>query len=261
MAKTVSDEEIQLRKRARRRLVGAIALVMAAIVILPMLLDSKPEERSQGIDIHIPSEDSVEELGTGAPNLTGAMDTTTVQKAPSGVQQPEPSNPESPVKPIPPAEPTAKPADKPTDKPAEKPTHKPVEKNADAKGGSEDAKSSSGVADRFVVQLGAYSSPAKARQQLQSLTSRERGEYLDLSGDTEAKAYTETIKVNKDAEKGTEKGLERGSERGSDKGSEKAVEKGEITRVRVGPFRTREQAEASREKLKRLGFDGVVADK
>ncbi len=62
MAKTVSDEEIQLRKRARRRLVGAIALVVAAIVILPMLLDSKPEERSQEIDIHIPSEDSVEEL-------------------------------------------------------------------------------------------------------------------------------------------------------------------------------------------------------
>jgi DedD protein len=103
------------------------------------------------------------------------------------------------------------------------------------------------------VQLGAYSSPAKARQQLQSLTSRERSEYLDLPGDTEAKAYTETIKVNKDAEKGSEKG--------SDKGSEKAGEKGEITRVRVGPFRTREQAEASREKLKRLGFDGVVADK
>jgi DedD protein len=107
------------------------------------------------------------------------------------------------------------------------------------------------------VQLGAYSSPAKARQQLQSLMSRERGEYVDLPGDTEAKAYTETIKVNKDAEKGTEKG----SDKGSDKGSEKAAEKGEITRVRVGPFRTREQAEASREKLKRLGFDGVVADK
>jgi DedD protein len=256
MAKTVSDEEIQLRKRARRRLVGAVALVVAAIVILPMLLDSKPEERSQEIDIHIPSEDSAEELGTGAMNRTGTMDTTTVQKLPAGIQQPEPSNPESSVKPVPSMESAAKPADKPTDKP----TNKPAEKNADARGGSEDAKSSSS-ADRFVVQLGAYSSPAKARQQLQSLTSRERSEYLDVPGDTEAKAYTETMKVNKDAEKGSEKGLERGSEKGSDKGSEKAGEKGEITRVRVGPFRTREQAEASREKLKRLGFDGVVADK
>jgi DedD protein len=141
----------------------------------------------------------------------------------------------------------------PAARPSDKPANKPAEKNADAKSGSEDAKSSSGAADRFVVQLGAYSSPAKARQQLQSLMSRERGEYVDLPGDTEAKAYTETIKVNKDAEKGSDKG--------SDKGSEKTAEKGEITRVRVGPFRTREQAEASREKLKRLGFDGVVADK
>ena len=43
MAKTVSEEEIQLRKRARRRLVGAIAMVIAAVVILPMVLDSQPE--------------------------------------------------------------------------------------------------------------------------------------------------------------------------------------------------------------------------
>src|SRR5690348_9514187 len=176
MAKTVSDEELQLRKRARRRLIGAVALVVAAIVILPMLLDSKPEERSQEIDIHIPSEDSVEELGTGTTNRTGAMGTATVQKVPSGVQQPEPSNPASSVKPVPSMEPAAKPADKRTDKP----TDKPAEKNADMKGGSEEAKSSSGAADRFVVQLGAYSSPAKARQQLQSLMSRERGEYVDL---------------------------------------------------------------------------------
>jgi len=100
-----------------------------------------------------------------------------------------------------------------------------------------------------VVQLGAYSSPAKARQQLQSLMSRESGEYTGSTGDPEARAYTETVKVNKDVEKGSEKSTEKG------------MEKGEITRVRVGPFRTREQAEASREKLRRLGFDGVVTDK
>ena len=257
MAKTVSDEEIQLRKRARRRLVGAIALVVAAIVVLPMLLDSKPEERSQEIDIHIPSEDSVEELEVGATNRAGAMDTTTVQKSLGEAQQ---SAPESPVKPI-----SSRPVAEPTDKQAE-PVVRPAGKNADTKGGPEGSKSPAttttatstntpapDVADAFVVQLGAYSNPAKARQQLQSLISRERSEYMGSTGDTEARAYTETVKGNKDAEKGSEKGSERGSER--------AAEKGEITRIRVGPFRTREQAEASREKLKRLGFDGVVTDK
>ena len=64
MAKTVSDEEIQLRKRARRRLVGAIALVVAAIVVLPMLLDSKPEERSQEIDIQYPRKTPLKNWGS-----------------------------------------------------------------------------------------------------------------------------------------------------------------------------------------------------
>src|SRR5690348_6769872 len=160
MAKTVSDEELQLRKRARRRLVGAIALVVAAIVVLPMLLDSKPEERSQEIDIHIPSEDSVEELEAGATNRAGAMDTTTVQKSPGEAQ----SAPESPVKPV-----SSGPVAEPTDKQAE-PVARPAGKNADTKGGPDGSKSPAttttgtstntsapDVADAFVVQLGAYS--------------------------------------------------------------------------------------------------------
>jgi len=36
MAKSISEEELQLRKRARRRLVGAIALVTIVAVFLPM---------------------------------------------------------------------------------------------------------------------------------------------------------------------------------------------------------------------------------
>ncbi len=39
---SVSDEEIQLRKRARRRLVGAIALVIVAVAAVPLLLDAEP---------------------------------------------------------------------------------------------------------------------------------------------------------------------------------------------------------------------------
>ena len=57
------------------------------------------------------------------------------------------------------------------------------------------------------MQLGAFSDPVKARQQQQSLISKDK------------KAYTETLKTDK----------------------------GEITRVRVGPFRTREEAESMRE--------------
>ena len=41
MARPISDEELQLKKRARRRLVGAIVLVTAVAVVLPMVLDSR----------------------------------------------------------------------------------------------------------------------------------------------------------------------------------------------------------------------------
>jgi DedD protein len=57
MQRPVSDEELQLKKRARRRLVGAIVLVSAVAVILPMVLDSEPRPVTRSVDIHIPSPD------------------------------------------------------------------------------------------------------------------------------------------------------------------------------------------------------------
>jgi len=50
----VSDEEIQLRKRARRRLVGAIALVVLVVAAAPMILDGEPPpQQQQHIDVQI----------------------------------------------------------------------------------------------------------------------------------------------------------------------------------------------------------------
>ena len=47
-----------LRVRARRRLAGAVALVLAAVVVLPMLLDSEPARVSSKIPIKIPDRNS-----------------------------------------------------------------------------------------------------------------------------------------------------------------------------------------------------------
>src|SRR3954468_14329395 len=54
MATAIRDEELQLKKRARRRLVGAIALVLLIVVFLPMVLDSEPKPLNQDIAINIP---------------------------------------------------------------------------------------------------------------------------------------------------------------------------------------------------------------
>lgn len=225
MAKTVSEEEIQLRKRARRRLVGAVTLVIAAIVILPMVLDSKPEQRTHEIDIRIPSEDSADELAPeatpGAPPAEAQV--ATIPEGPAtGTQQEDQS------------------ASKPAARPA-KSVKDPLEKRdsvSETEGRTPDPRAAkvestgktsapAADADMFVVQLGAFSNPAKARQQLQSVRSK------DIKAQLDAKAYTETLKS----------------------------EKGDITRVRIGPFQTREEAESTRETLKGLGFDGVVTEK
>jgi len=228
MAKTLSEEEIQLRKRARRRLVGAIVLVAVAVVVLPMVLDSKPEQRNHEIEIHIPSEDTVDEL----PPQAVLPETPAVRVPDSGTadsprQEPVASQPGRSVQ----SSTQVAGKDKWAGSGAGPGTASGVES-------AESVRTASVAADMFVVQLGAFADPAKARQQLQSLASKE--------GDI--KAYTETIKTGK----GT-------GSRGPD--SRKEADDNEITRVRAGPFRTREEAEVMRERLRKLGFDGVVTDK
>jgi DedD protein len=49
------DPTLPEKQRARRRLVGAIALVIAAVVVLPMVLDSHPRPVTDDIAIDIPN--------------------------------------------------------------------------------------------------------------------------------------------------------------------------------------------------------------
>lgn len=60
-----SAEEQQLipeKKRARRRLIGAVAIVLAVVIGLPMVLDSEPKPLNKNIVIQIPSRDAVSDV-------------------------------------------------------------------------------------------------------------------------------------------------------------------------------------------------------
>lgn len=61
------DPVLPEKKRARRRLVGAIMLALGVAVGLPMLLDSEPKQLSSDIDIKIPSKDKPLAEATTAP--------------------------------------------------------------------------------------------------------------------------------------------------------------------------------------------------
>lgn len=52
-----NDVQIDLKKRARRRLVGAVALALLAAIVLPMVMDNGPKPPSSELTIRIPSQE------------------------------------------------------------------------------------------------------------------------------------------------------------------------------------------------------------
>jgi DedD protein len=58
----ITDEESKLKRQARRRLIGAIALTILVVVLLPMVLDREPPAPSQEIELQIPDKDKAGEF-------------------------------------------------------------------------------------------------------------------------------------------------------------------------------------------------------
>lgn len=150
-------EEIQLRKRARRRLVGAITLVALMVAVLPMILDDEPKPVGQDIAIDIPSQQ-----GSDFP-----LDTA----KPPPVQPPPPAaQPQAaPVR----QETHAAPAAKVTEPGPEPVTpgkkEKPAEKTREAATNKKEAKPATKSVEAqhggtYIVMLGAFLSEENARQ-------------------------------------------------------------------------------------------------
>jgi len=56
MAEEKQDVET-LKRRGRRRLVGAVALVLAAVIVLPMVFDPEPRGTGPSVNTRLPAED------------------------------------------------------------------------------------------------------------------------------------------------------------------------------------------------------------
>jgi DedD protein len=58
-----TDEESSLKRKARRRLIGAVALSVAVVVVLPMVFDGEPPAPTvSDIELRIPDKDKAEEF-------------------------------------------------------------------------------------------------------------------------------------------------------------------------------------------------------
>ena len=59
MPAPIGDDELKLKQRARRRLIGAVTLLAALVLILPMVLDKDPKRVTNDIAVHIPAKENV----------------------------------------------------------------------------------------------------------------------------------------------------------------------------------------------------------
>jgi DedD protein len=275
------------KKRARRRLVGAIALALAAAVGLPMLLDSEPKPLAGDIAIQIPAKDKAAPLPVpAADKAVSAADS--VDKDEEVVDAPPPA----PAPKAPAAVAAAKPESVATQPPAvTKPEPKVEHKPESAKPEHKDTPKP----EHKDVKAEAHLAEKAARERVErERVERERAERLEREARAEKakKAEDKPVKPKEDAAramailegKQAEKGkpAEASSQRfvlqvAALSSQEKAAEvqaklreagissytqktttpNGELIRVRVGPL-NKEDAEKVRAKLGRLGMSGAM---
>ncbi|MFT3954817.1 MAG: SPOR domain-containing protein [Piscinibacter sp.] len=228
------------RTRARRRLMGAAVLLMAGVIGFPLVFETQPRPVPVDIPIDIPRKDGSPALSmppvrtpatrASAP-LTGAAETPAAAVAEAPREQPAPLA-SAPAAKAPIAEPAKTEAAKKAvteTKPAPAPVAVAAAPDAArAKAlleGKEAAKPAAAAkpepareGGRFVVQVGAFADAAAAREM------RGRVEKLGL------KSYMQVVETST----------------------------GSRTRVRAGPYESRDEAEKALAKAKAAGLNAVV---
>jgi len=245
-------QAVQLRGRARRRLVGAVALVLAAVIVLPMALDSEPIPVASDIPIVIPDrtsayqpqfagDDTAQTAAQTTPQATqpappersessavnpsppdtasntstSATTGTTTSAAPANAAKPTPAPPQRPVATTTPARTSDATASTPTT-PAR--TDDGSRALALLEGRASDAAANTNA---YVLQIAAYTNQNDAHA---------RRDQLIKAG--VANAFVTAATVNGKPQ----------------------------YRLRVGPFASRADAQAAQPRLRTLGYDnGFIA--
>lgn len=232
-----NDAQLQLKKRARRRLVGAVAFVSVVAIVLPMVMDQEPRQTVQDVEIRIPGQDEkpfAPRFAAAAPEKKAVPSPANDAPEPKSVVDAKPKLPEPAVVAVPETA-KDKPVEKPAEKQPEKPPVKPVEKTAEKPAAkNEEAKRAAAI---LSGQASETKQPAKS------------GEYLVLIGAFSNEANVKNLKA-----KLGEQGIKTFSE-------PLDTPQGKKTRVRAGPFASREAAEKALEKMQRIGVSGVVSAK
>lgn len=226
------NDNLELKKRSRRRLVGAAALALIAAIVLPMVMDGEPVVPVSDIQVTIPERTvDARPIASREPIVEPVAEPVAVPETPAvvEVEQAAPTPKPAPAPPKPEAAPAAKPA--PTPAPTQAPTAAPAAVPPAAVAPAEPEESAEArrarailegravppapvESNQFLVQVGAFSDRSKAEARQVELAAR---------------------------------------------GFKTFIETGEgVSRVRLGPFASRSDAEAMIARLRAASIDGVV---
>jgi DedD protein len=232
------NENIEVvRRRARHRLMGAVVLVLVAVVGFPLLFDTQPRPVAVDTPIVIPDRQNTPPLASAAPVPSEQAPAKPLLSAPQAVsaQASLDAREEVVVSTPPAAIAAAKPEPAKESPPAEKAAEKPVAAKPETKAAAPvkaekpapvakpkddgnkaqallEGKAAKSSAGRVVIQVGAFSDAAKVRDVRNK---------LEQAG---VKTYTQA--VEKDGKN--------------------------TTRIRVGPFETKEEADKAAARIRKL---------
>jgi DedD protein len=176
---TSSPEASEIRRRGRRRLIGAVAIAVLLVVFVPMILDSEPRPARNQPTLEIPAKESAPALPPPAPAKIPAA--PAAEPAPAPSVAPKDAAPAAPVKAAP-------------------------------------APAAAPKLEGFAVQVGAFKDEDKLKQAAAKLAAAGIKHYIE----------------RRDAQSGG------------------------LTRLRAGPFPTREAAERALAGVKAASLDGQV---
>ena len=237
-----TDVHLQLKKRARRRLIGALAFAGLAAVVLPMVMDDEPKQQVQDVQIRIPGQ---EQTAFNPKIVKPAAPSESVDKVPAPVAQ-------APVSTV--AKVSEKPAEKKPEKAGEKPPEKPLEKSVEKPlekvGEKAPAKVSDKLPEKTVKAIESDQQRAAAILAGKTTDSAHaNGQYVILIG-----AFSNQANVKQLQTKIGELGIKVFTETLNSP-------EGQKTRVRAGLFPSRDAADKALDKMKRIGVNGVVSAK
>ncbi|MCE2679556.1 MAG: SPOR domain-containing protein [Burkholderiales bacterium] len=254
--------------KARRRLIGSVALLLIAIIVLPIVLEDEPKPVPEDIQLRIPSKDAAIDLNKASAPVLPPTESASAQpavKSEAAAPKPTPpvAKPEAPVaKPdVPvlktePAKPEAVRKPEPVQKPepvkvVPKEVIKEVPKDSHKDAVKEPVKETHKPASKLPVvpaddPIAGFAnkpaSPAVAKSDVPVARSNHWVQIGAFSNESKAREIASQIRG---------------------KGFPAVTEvirnpSGELYRVRVGPLETKESANKAKDNLSKSGFEGAL---